>query len=125
MRMKRHLSVESLERREVFTGVPGVEGFDIYDAPLNYDATPEQHSFFTVEIGEGRLSAACQMQYASCQGALIIAAKGVISATDRPEWLASMPSSFSEVSGLDAEAYCDIYVDLIFAKATEECSWQD
>ena len=35
MRTKKTLAIENLESREVFTGMPGVEGFNIYDAPLN------------------------------------------------------------------------------------------
>ena len=32
MRTQRNLAVETLERREVFTGMPGFEGLQIYDA---------------------------------------------------------------------------------------------
>ena len=37
----KQFGLETLERREVFTGVTGVEGFAIYDTPVQYTDTVE------------------------------------------------------------------------------------
>lgn len=51
---KKQFGMETLERREVFTGMPGIAAFpDVCFTPANEILASDQ-AFFTVEIFEGR-----------------------------------------------------------------------
>ena len=60
--IKKQFGLETLERREVFTGVTGVEGFNIYDAPLNYNDNADVQQLCDNQVIECKLID-MQLQY--------------------------------------------------------------